>query len=115
MLTNAWRTGHKLAWEVPRHCRTFLVQTVLAPHEASLCASLLSRSVGFFHGLLASPSNEVTVVATLASRDLQSSLGSNLALVREKSGLDPWVAGRALAPNRSPLFMTDGFFDGRIS
>ena len=95
MLTNAWRTGHKLAWEVPRHCRTFLVQTVLAPHEASLRASLLSRSVGFFHGLLASPSNEVAVVATLASRDLQSSLCSNLALAREKSGLDPWVAGRA--------------------
>ena len=34
-------------------------------------------------------------MATLASRDLQGSLCSNLALAREKSGLDPWVAGRA--------------------
>ena len=30
MMTNAWRTGHKLAWDVPRACRTFLVECVLA-------------------------------------------------------------------------------------
>ena len=89
-----WRTGHKLAWDVPRACRTFLVQSVLAPHMTSLRASLLHRAVGFFHGLLASPSPEVTVVALLAARDLRSSLGANLALVREETGLDPWVAGR---------------------
>ena len=35
------------------------------------------------------------MVALLAARDLRSSLGSNLALVREVSGLNPWVAGRA--------------------
>ena len=92
MLTNAWRTGHKLAWDVPRACRTFLVQSVLAPHVPSLRASLLHRAIGFFHGLLASPSPEVTVVARLAARDLRSSLGANLALVREETGLDPWVA-----------------------
>ena len=45
--------------------------------------------------LLASPSREVTVAALLAARDLRSNLGSNLALVQEVSGLDPWVAGRA--------------------
>ena len=95
MLTNSWRTGHKLAWDVPRACRTFLVQSVLAPHVTSLRASLLHRAVGFFHGLLASPSREVVVVALLAARDLRSSLGANLALVREETGLDPWVAGRA--------------------
>ena len=95
MLTNAWRTGHKLAWDVPRHCRTFLVQTVLAPHDGSLRASLLNRSVGFFRGLLDSPSREVTVMALLASRDVRSSLGSNLALVQELSGLNPWMAGPA--------------------
>ena len=33
-------------------------------------------------------------MALLAARDLRSSLGSNLALVREVSGLNPWVAGR---------------------
>ena len=61
----------------------------------SLRTSLLNRSVGFFRGLLASPSREVTVMALLASRDVRSSLSSNLALVRELSGLNPWMAGPA--------------------
>ena len=77
-----------------RACRTYLVQTVLAPHVTSLRASLLHRAVGFFHGLLASPSQEVVTVALLAARDLRSGLGANLALVREETGLDPWVARR---------------------
>ena len=115
MLTNAWRTGHKLAWNVPRACRTYLVQSVLAPHVASLRASLLHRSVGFFHGLLASPSWEVTVVALLAARDVRSSLGANLALVRDETGLDPWVTGRgelraALeAANKAPVPQQDSW------
>ena len=94
MLVNAYRTGHKLAWGVPRSCHTYLVDEVLAPHVASLEASLLSRFVGFFRSLITSPSGEVVVLALLAARDLRSSVGSNLALVRERTGLDPWVAGR---------------------
>ena len=65
------------------------------PHDTSLRVSLLNRSIGFFHGLLDSPSNKVVVLELLAARDLQSSLGSNLALVREECKLNPWVAGRA--------------------
>ena len=57
--------------------------------------SLLLKFVGFFRNLIASPSSEVVVVALLAARDLRSNLGKNLALVRETSGLDPWVAGSA--------------------
>ena len=94
-MTNAWRTGHRLAWDVPRHRCTFLVQAVLAPYDASLRASLLNSSVGFFRGLLDTPSNEVTVVALLAARAMRSSLGSNQALVQEESGLNPWVTARA--------------------
>ena len=88
-------TGHNLAWDVPRSCHTYLVQTVLAPKDLSPRASFMSRSVGFFCGLLTSPSQEVTVVALLAARDLRSSLGSNLALVQEVAKLDPWAASRA--------------------
>ena len=95
MLTNACQTGHMMALDVQRHCRTFLVQTVLAPHGASLRASLLSRSVGFFRGLLASPSQEVADVALLAARHLRSSLGSNLDLVRDPTRLNPWKPGWA--------------------
>ena len=95
MFTNAWRTGPKLAQDVPRHCRAVHVQTVQALEDASMRASLLCRSVGFFHRLLNSQSMEVAVVALLAAMDLQSSLGSNMALVQEESKLNQWVAGRA--------------------
>ena len=60
-------------------------------------------------------SPEVAVVALLAARDLRSSLGSNLALVREETGLDPWVAGRgelraALeAADRAPVPQQDSW------
>ena len=70
------------------------MQTVLAPQVSSLRVSLLHREVEFFHGLLASPSLEVTVAALLLARDLRSTAGANLALVREVSGLDPWTAGK---------------------
>ena len=90
MLVSAWRTGHKLAWEVPRNCHTYLVEKVLAPEVVSLEASLLARFHGFFRSLLASPSHEVVVVALLATRDIRSTLGSNLAHLRAKTGLDPW-------------------------
>ena len=95
MFTIVWQTGHELAWDVPRHSRTFLVQTVLVPEDSSMRASLLCRSVVFFHGLLNSQSKKVVVVALLAARDLQSSLGSKLALVREEGKLNPWTASRA--------------------
>ena len=40
-----------------------------------------------------SPSHEVSVVASLAARDVRSNLGANLALIRRETGLDPWVVG----------------------
>ena len=56
MLVSAWRTGHKLAWAVPRNCHTYLVEEVLGPEVVSIEASLLARFYGFFRSLLASPS-----------------------------------------------------------
>ena len=95
MIGNAWKTGVKLAWQVHRGCRTYLVQHVLAPGISSLRVSLLVRFRGFFRSLLTSPSPEVQVAALLAARDLRSSLGSNLELIRKESGLDPWTCSKA--------------------
>ena len=94
MMVNAWRTGHKLAWGVPRSTHTYLVEEVLAPNVQHLQASLLHRFTTFFRGLLTSPSQEVAMVALIAARDLRSNLGSNLEEVRSMTGLDPWTAGR---------------------
>ena len=93
MVFAAWRTGHKLAWGVHRGCRSYLLQQVLAPHVTSLRVQILCRFRGFFRSLLDSPSSEVAVVARLAARDVRSSVGANLALIRRETGLDPWAVG----------------------
>ena len=93
MVFSAWRTGHKLAWDVHRGCRTYLVQAVLAPHMTSLRVNILTRFQGFFWSLLDSPSWEVAVVARLAARDVRSSVGANLQLIQRESGLDPSMVG----------------------
>ena len=91
MICAAWKTGVKLAWGVHRGCRTYLVQQVLTPGTPSLRVNLLLRFRTFFRSLLISPSPEVQVAALLAARDLRSSIGSNLALLRKETGLDPWT------------------------
>ena len=61
------------------------------------------RFHGFFRGqLLASPSHEVAVVARLAARDIRSSVGNNLAVLRDRTGLDPWT----VAPGRLRAALT---------
>ena len=91
MVYSSWRTGIKLSWDVHWGCRTYLLQTVLAPGTVSMRVNILLRFRSFFRSLLESPSHEVQVISRLAARDIRSNLGSNLALLRENTGLDPWV------------------------
>ena len=93
MVFSAWRTGHKIAWNVHRGCRTYLLQQVLAPHVTSLRVQVICKFRGFFRSLLDSPSSEVKVVARLAARDLRTSVGAILDLIQRETGLDPWAAG----------------------
>ena len=84
-----------MSWGVSRSCHTYLLQNVLAPGSVSLRVRLLTQSLGFFHGLLSSPSKEAAVAARLSARDLRTNLGSNLALIREETNLDPWETDKA--------------------
>ena len=90
-LFSSWRTNIKLNWEVPRNCRAFFVDHVLAPHVWPLKASVLGRFHSFFLSLLMSDSLEIQVMANLAARDLRTSLGSNVRLLLDITGLDPWT------------------------
>ena len=92
MICSAWKTCVKVGLGVHRGCRTYLLQKVLAPGVQSLFLNLLLRFRSFFRSLLLSPSPEVQVAARLAAGDIQSPVGSNLALLRQESGgLDPWT------------------------
>ena len=93
---SSWGTAIRLAWSCPRQTRTFLVQQVLSCGFTSARTDILTRYGRFFRGLRSSASWEVTVLANLVSRDLQTTTGKNLRTVKEASGLDPWVASPSM-------------------
>ena len=88
---NAWSTAVKLAWPVPRATRTYLLQQVLSSGITSAKVDILARYANFYRGLRKSPCPEVAVMANIVGRDIRSTTGSNLKLLEESSGLDPWV------------------------
>ena len=93
---NSWTVAVRLAWSVPRATRTYLVQQVLSAGLTSAKVDILARYRNFFLGLRKSPSYEVAVMANMMGRDLRSTTGRNLMLVKDISGLDPWVC----SPNK---------------
>ena len=89
----AWVTAIKLAWDCPRWTKTFLVQQVLADGFTSAKVNILSRYCTFARGLKLSVSKEIRTLFNLVSRDLQSTTGQNLNLVKKCSKLDPLLFG----------------------
>ena len=92
---SAWGTNVRLAWSVPRATRGYIAQQVLSPEITSARVDILSKYVGFFRGLRASPSPEVSFMAYFTARDLRTVTGRNLRFVRDESGLDPWTESPA--------------------
>ena len=89
-LCASWKTAMKLSWNVDRASHNYFIPSVLALDLRPLKASLLSRFHNFFRSTLDSPSHEVQIMARLSGRDVRSNFGSNLRLIMEKTGLDPW-------------------------
>ena len=50
----------------------------------------MSRYTKFFKALRTSPSMEVSVLANIVGRDVRTTTGSNLHLIGNVTGLDPW-------------------------
>ena len=93
MLYSSWNTNIKLAWNVPRKCRSYFIEHLLAPGIVHPRVSLMTRFLKFFHGLLTSESPKIQVLSRLAARDVRTNLGSNLKSALDESGLDPWIFG----------------------
>ena len=89
---NAWNTAVKLTWGCPRGTRTFLLQQVLSCGKTSARTDILGRYGKFMKGLRKSVSQEIRVLFNIVSRDLQSTTGKNIRLVKAASGTDPWTA-----------------------
>ena len=92
MLYGSWRTNLKLIWGLPRSCKTYFLDYV-ATEVTPPNVALLARFHNFFHSLINSPSNEVSVMARLSARDVRTKLGKNLVYLRKEALLNPWMFG----------------------
>ena len=90
---NSWNTGIKIACNCPKSTKTYLAHQVLSCGSTSAETEIMARYCKFFRGLRASLSREVQCLANLLARDVRSCIGSNLWLVAEISGKDPWMDG----------------------
>ena len=90
---NSWSTAIKLAWDCPRATRSYLLQEVLACGTTSARSEIMARYGKFFRGLRSSPCREVAILANLVARDIRSTTGSNIRLVWDSSGKNPWCSG----------------------
>ena len=87
---NAWNTCIKLAWQAPRGTHTYMVDMLLSCGISHIRNDVLARYVTFLRSLRESCSKEVSVLVHLVGRDIRTTTGNNLHLVKDLSGLDPW-------------------------
>ena len=97
-----WSTSVKLVFNVPRATHTYFVDNLLAAGFQSSRHQILSRYVKFVRGLLSSPSTEVALVANIVARDMGSTTGRNMAMVRRETQLNPWEASPIQVSNKLP-------------
>ena len=86
---NSWNMCVKLVWGVPRSTHRYFVDNFLCSGIPSLKASLLSGFWKFHNSVSYSNSLEVRLVASTASKDVRSIIGSNLHGIRQLCQLDP--------------------------
>ena len=91
----SWNTCIKLTWQVPRATRSYFVDQLLASDVTSVKTDIMTRYTKFLKSLNNSPSSEVSIMANIASRDVRSVTGSNIAHIFAITGLDP----RHASPN----------------
>jgi hypothetical protein len=104
--SNAWNTCVKLTWQVPRATHTYFVEQLLSCGHNSVRTDVLARYTRYTKGLKASPSMEVAVMFGVVQRDIRTVTGSNIALIRQETGMDPissfpWKVKLKLADNMS--------------
>ena len=87
---HAWNTCIKLAWNVPHGTHTYFLDRLLGCGLSHVRTDILSRYIKFFKALRESPSKEVSVLAHLVARDIRTTTGSNISMIHDKTGLDPW-------------------------
>ena len=88
----AWNSAVKVVWGCPLQTRSYFLHETLYCGYSSAKTDILCRYPRFFQSLLNSPGRELRVISRIVSRDVRSTTGKNLALIRDLTGLNPWEA-----------------------
>ena len=82
----SWNTFVKLVWNVPRSTHTDIVEGLLAKDFVTCRNQILSRYCKFYQSLLASPSREIRILASIVTHDLESTTKKNIDHITSLSG-----------------------------
>ena len=85
----SWNTSVKLAHNVPRGTKTFLVDNFLADSFPPVIQELYARYVKFLKALRTSPSQEIKHLFNMVKTDVQSNTGLNINMIQRDTSLDP--------------------------
>ena len=80
-----------MSWGCPQNTRSYFVQQILCCGFTSAKTDILTRFIKFFESLRTSASVEVQMMSRMISRDVRSTLGKNLRMISDLSGLNPWL------------------------
>ena len=86
---NCWSTCVKLAWDVNRATKTFLVDNLLAGGYPSMRSSILACYGRFYQSVRHSPGLEIRTLACIAAADFRSTTGSNLYNINKEYSIEP--------------------------
>ena len=78
----------KLVWGCPIWTRTYILHNLLNCGQSSARVDIIGRYGSFYKGLRDSASHEVRVVSRYVARDVRTTTGKNLGLLRSLTGLN---------------------------
>ena len=85
----SWNTSVKLAHNVPRGTKTFIVDNFLAVNFLPVIQEMYARYANFIKALGTSPSLEVRHLFNIVKSNVQSTTGLNINKIQRDTGLDP--------------------------
>ena len=97
----SWNMCVKLTYDCPRSTKTWLVDKFLASEFVPVKIELMARYANFYKSLVKSASSEVSFLAKVVSEDVRSTTAMNLNLIREETGLNPYMANPSQVRRRA--------------
>ena len=85
----SWSATIKMAHNLPRQCRTYIVENYLAGSLPSVRQMIIRRFVQFVQKLVTSENPVMWQLSNLAVTTIRSTTGLNVENIRQEFGLDP--------------------------